>query len=170
MNPRADAIERLMNPAPRGDADTITVDRATFRRVLRDEALTVTGTGRGDEVFDELARSVVSTAAARRKAEVITAAVDAIEGEPGESVSAAVRAHLAALYDAAAAGAAARPPAGGTCASHVVVDTHDGYTFWRGADGEMFDAASAAAFAAVRNAEMKPEHQLYRVFALTPAG
>lgn len=51
-------------------------------------------------------------------------------------------------------------------ASHVVVDTHDGYTFAKGADGELFDAETAAAFADQRNAEMKPEHQLYEVFAL----
>lgn len=51
-------------------------------------------------------------------------------------------------------------------ASHVVVDGHDGYTFWAGADGKLFDAGTAAAFADQRNAEMKPEHRLYRVFAL----
>jgi len=42
---------------------------------------------------------------AAAKAAAITATVDAIEGEPGESVNAAVRAHLAALYDRAAADA-----------------------------------------------------------------
>lgn len=39
--------------------------------------------------------------AGSRKAAAITATVDAIEGEPGECVSAAVRRHLAALYDRA---------------------------------------------------------------------
>jgi hypothetical protein len=60
-----------------------------------------------------------------------------------------------------------------TAASHVVVDTHDGYTWWRGGarhgGGAMFTAETAAAFAAGRNAEMKPEHALYRVFALVAA-
>lgn len=54
-------------------------------------------------------------------------------------------------------------------ASHVVVDGHDGYTFWAGADRQLFTAESAAAFAADRNAEMKPEHALYQVFTLAPA-
>ena len=51
-------------------------------------------------------------------------------------------------------------------ATHVVVDTHDGYTFWQGADGELFDGTAARAFAAQRNAEMKPEHRKYEVFSL----
>ena len=51
-------------------------------------------------------------------------------------------------------------------ASHVVVDLHDGYTFWKGADGELFGAESAAAFAEKRNEEMKPGHRLYAVFRL----
>ena len=38
-----------------------------------------------------------------RKAAAITAAVDAIEAVPGQSVTAAVRACLAGLYDQAAA-------------------------------------------------------------------
>jgi hypothetical protein len=38
--------------------------------------------------------------------------------------------------------------------------------FWQGADGELFDATSAARFAEQRNEEMKPEHQLYMVFRL----
>jgi hypothetical protein len=54
-------------------------------------------------------------------------------------------------------------------ASHVVVDTQDGYTFAKGADGNLFTAATAAAFAAQRNAEMKPQFRSYRVFALVPA-
>ena len=37
------------------DAETVTVSRALFRRVLRDEGLTTTGSGRGDQVFDALA-------------------------------------------------------------------------------------------------------------------
>jgi hypothetical protein len=55
-----------------------------------------------------------------------------------------------------------------TYASHVVVDTQDGYTFAKGADGNLFTAATAAAFAAQRNAEMKPQYRSYQVFALTP--
>lgn len=51
-------------------------------------------------------------------------------------------------------------------ATHVVVDTKDGYTFWAGSDGELFDCTSAAAFAANRNAAMKPEHRSYMVFRL----
>jgi hypothetical protein len=61
---------------------------------------------------------------------------------------------------------AAEREAHGRYASHVVVDLHDGYTFWNGSDGELFTAATAAAFAAGRNSEMKPEHRAYRVFAL----
>jgi len=41
-------------------------------------------------------------------------------------------------------------------ASHVVVDGHDGYTFWRGSDGQLFTFETAKAFAEQRNAEMKP--------------
>ena len=55
-------------------------------------------------------------------------------------------------------------------ASHVVVDGHDGYTFWRDADGELFDAGAAMAFANQRNAEMKPEHRSYQVFTLADPG
>lgn len=51
-------------------------------------------------------------------------------------------------------------------ASHVVVDTADGYMFWRGADGKHFDKRAAAEFARARNAAMKPEHRTYQVFAL----
>ena len=53
-------------------------------------------------------------------------------------------------------------------ATHVVVDGHDGWTFWKDADGSLFTGQTAAAFAGQRNAEMKPEHRAYRVFALTP--
>jgi hypothetical protein len=53
-------------------------------------------------------------------------------------------------------------------ATHVVVDGHDGYTFCKGADGYLFTEATATAFADARNAEMKPEHRAYQVFALVP--
>ena len=52
--------------------------------------------------------------------------------------------------------------------THVVVDTHDGYPFWAGADGELFTLESATAFARERNAEMKPEHRTYALFRLEP--
>lgn len=51
-------------------------------------------------------------------------------------------------------------------ASHVTVDTLDGYTFWRDANGEMFTGATAQAFAEQRNAERKPEYRSYQVFSL----
>jgi hypothetical protein len=51
-------------------------------------------------------------------------------------------------------------------ATHVVVDTKDGYTFWKGGDGELFRYEGAREFAEHRNAEMKPEHRSYLVFAL----
>jgi hypothetical protein len=51
-------------------------------------------------------------------------------------------------------------------ASHVVVDEHDGYTFWRDGFGQLFTLDSAKDFAEKRNGEMKPEHQLYKVYAL----
>ena len=54
-------------------------------------------------------------------------------------------------------------------ASHVVVDTQDGYMFWVDQDGHLMDAGTAAVFAAVQNGLMKPEHRGYRVFALVPA-
>ncbi len=54
-------------------------------------------------------------------------------------------------------------------ASHVVVDTIDGYTFRAGSDGVLFTEATATAFAAERNAEMKPQYRSYQVFALVPA-
>lgn len=53
-------------------------------------------------------------------------------------------------------------------ATHVVIDTHDGYTFWRDSEGNLFDQAAAAMFAQQCNREMKPEHRKYRVFTLTP--
>lgn len=58
----------------------------------------------------------------------------------------------------------------GRVAAAVVVDTKDGYTFWRGSDGVLFTAGTAEQFATHRNAEMKPEHRSYRVYALVPAG
>jgi hypothetical protein len=63
------------------------------------------------------------------------------------------------------------PPAGRprVHASHVVVDERDGYTFWAGADGQLFTEQTAATFAAGRNAEMKPEHRTYTVYALVAA-
>ncbi len=51
-------------------------------------------------------------------------------------------------------------------ATHVVVDTRDGYTIWRGKDGKLFDRQSARQSADECNAGMKPEHQLYKVFRL----
>jgi hypothetical protein len=53
-------------------------------------------------------------------------------------------------------------------ATHVVADTHDGYTFWNDSEGKLFDQAAAIRFAQARNREMKPEHRKYRVFTLTP--
>lgn len=53
-------------------------------------------------------------------------------------------------------------------ATYVVVDTHDGYTFWQGSDGVLFDAETARQFAGQRNAEMKPEHRMFQVFRLAP--
>lgn len=50
-------------------------------------------------------------------------------------------------------------------ASHVAVDTRDGMVLWAGSNGELFDRATAEAFVALRNAEMKVP--TYRVFALT---
>ena len=61
-----------------------------------------------------------------------------------------------------------RDPGPARYATHVVVDTQDGYTFAKGSDGELFGEATATAFAAARNAEMKPEYRTYRVFALVP--
>ena len=52
-------------------------------------------------------------------------------------------------------------------ATHVVVDTRDGYTFWNDSTGQLFDQARATSFAGQRNAERKPEHRTYQVFALT---
>jgi hypothetical protein len=66
----------------------------------------------------------------------------------------------------AKAAATVTPP--GRRATHVVVDGHDGYTFWQGAGGQLFDQAAAEAFAEQRNAEMKPEHRAYQVLALVP--
>jgi hypothetical protein len=55
-------------------------------------------------------------------------------------------------------------------ATHVVVDTIDGYTFWQGADGKLFGQAAAEAFASARNAEMKPQFRSFRVFRVVPHG
>lgn len=56
-------------------------------------------------------------------------------------------------------------------ASHVVVDTRDGYMFWRDRNGKHFDSAGARQFADQRNAEYtdpvyKREQPVYQVFAL----
>jgi len=55
-------------------------------------------------------------------------------------------------------------------ASHVVVDTADGYTFRAGSDGELFTKVTAAAFAGRRNAERDECGRpcTYQVFALVP--
>jgi hypothetical protein len=52
------------------------------------------------------------------------------------------------------------------CPTHVVVDTIDGYVFKGDSLGDLFNQERATAFAAVRNAELKPEFQSYKVFAL----
>lgn len=53
-------------------------------------------------------------------------------------------------------------------ASHVVVDTLDGYTWWRDKYGKMFDERTAADFARKLNNECKPEYRTYQVFRLVP--
>ena len=70
-----------------------------------------------------------------------------------------------------------REPGPARYPTRVVVDTQDGYTFAKGSDGELFDQATAEAFASARDAEMKPEYRTYQVFALvrpprpsTPSG
>lgn len=51
--------------------------------------------------------------------------------------------------------------------THVVVDTTDGYTFKNGSDGVLFDQRHATAFAAQRNADLKPAYRgAYQVFRL----
>lgn len=52
--------------------------------------------------------------------------------------------------------------------THVVIDTHDGWTFWKDADNRMFTERTATSFAALRNSEMKPEHRSYVVATVTP--
>lgn len=52
------------------------------------------------------------------------------------------------------------------CATHVVVDTTDGWTFWKDENGKLFNEQSATAFAEARNAEMKPQYRSYKVFRL----
>jgi hypothetical protein len=52
-------------------------------------------------------------------------------------------------------------------ATHVVVDTHDGCTWFKDADGALFTLDTATRFAEQRNAEMKPQHRTYQVFALS---
>lgn len=51
--------------------------------------------------------------------------------------------------------------------THVVVDTTNGYTFKNGSDGVLFDQRHATAFAAQRNADLKPAYRgAYQVFRL----
>lgn len=50
--------------------------------------------------------------------------------------------------------------------THVAVDTRDGYVFYRGQDGELFNSDSARKFADKRNAELK--QPTYYVFGLVP--
>lgn len=52
------------------------------------------------------------------------------------------------------------------CPSHVVVDTKDGYVFSSDSNGTLDSHERAMAFRDERNAEMKPEHQSYEVYAL----
>jgi hypothetical protein len=51
--------------------------------------------------------------------------------------------------------------------THVVMDTSDGYIWWRTSMDVPMTLVLATAFAHDRNAEMKPEHRTYRVYALT---
>ena len=53
-------------------------------------------------------------------------------------------------------------------ATHIVVDTKDGYSFWAGADGNLFTLETATAFARERNREMKFPHRSYALFRLEP--
>ena len=53
-----------------------------------------------------------------------------------------------------------------THATHVVVDTRDGYTFWRNPKGVLFDEHEAVLFAQTRNAGLPPKLRIYHVFAL----
>ena len=52
--------------------------------------------------------------------------------------------------------------------THAVVDTHDGYTWVKGADGQLFTLKSATEFADTRNDGCKPAHRTYVVRALVP--
>ena len=55
-------------------------------------------------------------------------------------------------------------------ASHVAVDTRDGYIFWQDSEG-LFDQERAQAFADERNAGMRvPYNTSYQVYALVPVG
>jgi hypothetical protein len=51
--------------------------------------------------------------------------------------------------------------------THVVMDTSDGFIWWRDSLAQGFTLASATAWAHDSNAVMKPEHRTYRVYALT---
>jgi hypothetical protein len=50
--------------------------------------------------------------------------------------------------------------------THVVMDTSDGFIWWRDSLAQGFTLASATAWAHDSNAVMKPEHRTYRVYAL----
>jgi hypothetical protein len=55
-------------------------------------------------------------------------------------------------------------------ASHVVVDTRDGYIFWRGADGKLFTQETACAYARMAHTyDKKGSRNSYRVFELHPS-
>jgi len=45
--------------------------------------------------------------------------------------------------------------------SHVVVDTRDGYVFWRGGDGALFNKQTADTYAAIQNTALN--HPIYVV-------
>lgn len=51
-------------------------------------------------------------------------------------------------------------------ATHVVVDSRDGYTWWRDINGNLFTEETANAWAKMVNDEMIPEARTYVVRAL----
>lgn len=51
-------------------------------------------------------------------------------------------------------------------ASHVVVDTRDGHTWWKDASGQLLTLETASEMAARYNGECKPECRTYAVAAL----
>jgi hypothetical protein len=51
--------------------------------------------------------------------------------------------------------------------THVVMDTSDGFIFWRDRLAQPFTLAAAIAFARESNSHMLPNHRDFRVYALT---